>query len=431
MGARLAVVISVVLTCVVPLCQAVIVYSGPGQDVVVSPFLDATISIAGAAGTWDDLRMSLFVDVIAGEMMSDASTQDEFHGGYAKCVVSSGNRLARLRTGDTIGTASTFLGDTHGYFWVYAEEDGEVLSDSGNWRNQTGYYGLKIINGGDTFYGWARITTENYTNEDATLTVHEWAYNDTPGEEILAGQTVDRAVIQTQPSPVTAVLGGTATFEVVAEGEGTLTYQWRKGDAEVGGATSATLILDPVAEMDEGSYSCAVTNNGGTRVSDSADLTVVFTRAQRDQAVADAEADKDAVIAERDQTIAELNATMAGMYTQEELDQAVAEANPDSDGDGFTDDQEVERETDPNRYVLVLRPGWNLISLARVPDDNSVAAVLKRHNLGPVWTWNLDQGAYKRTDEIVPLQGHWVYVLEATVIEIILPDAVTVQVLEP
>ena len=49
----------------------------------------------------------------------------------------------------------------------------------------------------------------------------------------------------------------------------------------------------------------------------------MFSQAELNQAVADAEAAKDAIIAQKDQTISDLNATIASMFSQEELDQAV------------------------------------------------------------------------------------------------------------
>jgi len=51
-----------------------------------------------------------------------------------------------------------------------------------------------------------------------------------------------------------------------------------------------------------------------------------------DQEVAEAEAVKNAIIAQKDQTISNLNATIVNMHTQEELNQAVADAVAEKDG---------------------------------------------------------------------------------------------------
>jgi len=52
----------------------------------------------------------------------------------------------------------------------------------------------------------------------------------------------------------------------------------------------------------------------------------LYTKEQLDKAVADAVSSKDAVIAQKDQTISGLNATISSMFTKEQLDKAVADA---------------------------------------------------------------------------------------------------------
>lgn len=52
----------------------------------------------------------------------------------------------------------------------------------------------------------------------------------------------------------------------------------------------------------------------------------LITIEEKDQAVVDAEAAKDVVIAEKESTISSLNTTIATLFTQSELDQAVADA---------------------------------------------------------------------------------------------------------
>ena len=46
--------------------------------------------------------------------------------------------------------------------------------------------------------------------------------------------------ITTQPASQTVTEGATATFSVVASGQGTLTYQWRRGGTAISGATSSS-----------------------------------------------------------------------------------------------------------------------------------------------------------------------------------------------
>ena len=68
----------------------------------------------------------------------------------------------------------------------------------------------------------------------------------------------------------------------------------------------------------------------------------LYTKSQLDQAVASATASKDAVIAQRDETIATLNAQIASMCTQEELTQAVASAEAAKDVVISQKDQTIE-----------------------------------------------------------------------------------------
>ncbi len=83
-----------------------------------------------------------------------------------------------------------------------------------------------------------------------------------PANLLITTQTVPPVQITTQPADLTADVMGTATFRVVATGTG-LTYQWKKDDQPVAGATSATLTLTPVQFSLRGVYSCTVSGTGG------------------------------------------------------------------------------------------------------------------------------------------------------------------------
>jgi len=79
----------------------------------------------------------------------------------------------------------------------------------------------------------------------------------------------------------------------------------------------------------------------------------------------------------------------------------------DSDGDGINDRDEFFNGTDPTGYDVNLRRGWNLISLAKPPKDNSVQAIFASVDLWkPIWTW--ENGRYVKADIIKPLQGYWI-----------------------
>lgn len=89
-----------------------------------------------------------------------------------------------------------------------------------------------------------------------------------------ADDATSAPTITTQPASLSVAEGGSATFSVVASGDGTLAYQWRKGGASIAGATSASLGLTGVSTSDAGSYDVVVSNSAGSVTSSAATLTV-------------------------------------------------------------------------------------------------------------------------------------------------------------
>ncbi len=60
--------------------------------------------------------------------------------------------------------------------------------EEGTFFDTTGFLGVRIFTDGDEAppsYGWIRI---EHSAADATFTVHDWAWNSTPGEPIQAGE---------------------------------------------------------------------------------------------------------------------------------------------------------------------------------------------------------------------------------------------------
>ena len=97
----------------------------------------------------------------------------------------------------------------------------------------------------------------------------------------LITSTVAQPVIETQPTSVSVGLGETASFNVMASGEG-LAYQWFGPDGvalfdrprKITGATTSTLQVLNVQSKDLGNYRVRVANSGGSVTSDTATLTV-------------------------------------------------------------------------------------------------------------------------------------------------------------
>jgi uncharacterized repeat protein (TIGR02543 family) len=120
------------------------------------------------------------------------------------------------------------------------------------------------------------------------------------------------------------------------------------------------------------------------------------------------------------------------IYDQDDLDQAVANApGPDRDGDGVTDEQEVLQGTDPDSYVVILEPGWNLISFARIPPDNTVAAIFQGAISGPAWGWKTGTRTYYPETHVWPTKGLWVYSFDDVEIRVVVPDTVVVTYVNP
>jgi hypothetical protein len=77
------------------------------------------------------------------------------------------------------------------------------------------------------------------------------------------------------PSAQSATAGTDVTFSVVVAGTAPFTYQWLRGGQALAGEIGATLTLRSVQKTNEGAYSVAVSNAGGTASSPAAALTII------------------------------------------------------------------------------------------------------------------------------------------------------------
>ena len=82
--------------------------------------------------------------------------------------------------------------------------------------------------------------------------------------------------INASPATQSVPLGSSVTFTVDAGGTAPLTYQWRKAGATIGGATSASFVINSVQSSDAAAYSVVVTNAFGSVTSSSGTLTVTL-----------------------------------------------------------------------------------------------------------------------------------------------------------
>jgi outer membrane protein assembly factor BamB/alpha-tubulin suppressor-like RCC1 family protein len=163
-------------------------------------------------------------------------------------------------------------------FWVAAtgttplryrwEKNGIPLTDGGNVYGTGGEW-LEVLNVQTNDAGNYRVVITNafgsVTSAVATLTVTQ------------AGVA---PFITSQPQSRTNLSGTTATFTVTATGTDPLSYQWRKGGANLAdggglsGATTAALTLAFVQAADAGNYNVLVSNSSGSVTSQVAVLVV-------------------------------------------------------------------------------------------------------------------------------------------------------------
>jgi hypothetical protein len=78
-----------------------------------------------------------------------------------------------------------------------------------------------------------------------------------------------------QPKNARARAGQTATFSVFATGTAPLTYQWKKNNTNINGATNTFYVTPPLTRQDNlSAFTVDITNPGGDVVSKPAKLSV-------------------------------------------------------------------------------------------------------------------------------------------------------------
>jgi hypothetical protein len=119
-------------------------------------------------------------------------------------------------------------------------------------------------------------TTTSDNGASFTVTIANAAGNATSNAATLTVTAASVAPsITAQPSPQTVTAGQPATFAVTATGTATLTYQWMRNGAAIGGATSATYTIPATTTSDNGAqFSVTVRNASGSATSNAAALTV-------------------------------------------------------------------------------------------------------------------------------------------------------------
>ena len=85
----------------------------------------------------------------------------------------------------------------------------------------------------------------------------------------------DAPSVTTQPASCTVTAGQTATFMVASTGTAPLTYQWRKNNTAITGATSSTYTTPATTTSDNlAQFTVVIGNSAGSATSKAATLTV-------------------------------------------------------------------------------------------------------------------------------------------------------------
>ncbi len=170
--------------------HAEIIYSGPNRDLVLDRFnTEQTIDIAGTCLEWDDLALGLWInDNPRFDFHTQAATLPKGQGNRVMTAASHGT-VQRLPEHYAVNASLNYTIGKNSFFNHTYSRKFESAECNGNFLNQVGYVALQLSNQDDTYYGWAQISAENYNREDVRVMIHDWAYNNTPGQRILTGQT--------------------------------------------------------------------------------------------------------------------------------------------------------------------------------------------------------------------------------------------------
>ena len=90
-------------------------------------------------------------------------------------------------------------------------------------------------------------------------------------------QVVSPPIIPQQPQSMSVYPDSSYTFSVVAAGDPSFTYQWKRNGAPILNATDPSLLINPAEVADAGTYVCWITNSVGWTNTLNATLTILAT----------------------------------------------------------------------------------------------------------------------------------------------------------
>jgi hypothetical protein len=229
---------------------------------------------------WDMMSMPvlLLLLVLTGASFSGADTGPavsghRFAGTPAGIRSVSGNRAettAILSINDKARILNTPYGTLTGAF--DAAQAGDIIKARG-----TGFVENLLLNSGVSItlqggYSSDYTSQSGYTTLDGILAIAAGAL---VVDRLVMGPAAPAPVITTQPASLTVTEGATATFTVVADDSAPLSYQWKKNDTAISGATASSYTTPATTTSDNGArYSVEVSNSSDIVTSGDALLTV-------------------------------------------------------------------------------------------------------------------------------------------------------------
>lgn len=193
---------SITLSCILSLSSASLSHAAINYlDLTSVPVSNRTTPINGLL--YFNPFASDFEDALSNDSSSSklgfgsSSYFDDMTGSYDSAMIYYGAEYQwtgisavdphTVAQGTTIGSSTSFT--------AYGEEVNSGIAQtfmgsqttwSGLDYGASGYFGFKITQSSETYYGWVNVTL----NENSTVTYNEIAVNQTAGESILAGSAV-------------------------------------------------------------------------------------------------------------------------------------------------------------------------------------------------------------------------------------------------
>lgn len=166
-----------------------LIYSGENQNISYINFESpGIISLFDAEGTWDDMNLDLHAySGVMNEFRFGNLLQN--NGNYVEFAIGNNSSEAkRFLYGEEIDESFSYAGrSNYVEFSKYGTDESSVWCDVGEFKNETGYAGIKFTDGSDVYYGWIQISVTDYSNSNLTGTLIDWAYNPVANKPLKAG----------------------------------------------------------------------------------------------------------------------------------------------------------------------------------------------------------------------------------------------------